>query len=176
MSTEAIVLLIIAAVLLTGLVMLVANAPKRRARKELEESRQRAAQSHREAADARAQRAAMAEREAERVRLQQQALEERAQAERRHAELHQERAELHEQGEADHELARDDGTPLAPGYANEAEYADTARGDRDPRSERDVEIGGGEGSPRRFAREEPAPFGDRERAAAARDRRDDARP
>jgi hypothetical protein len=149
LSSEATILLVVAAVLLIGLVMLVATAPKRRARKDLEESRDRAAQAHREAAEARAHQATVAEREAQHAAAQAAEAEERAreahreakaaedlaETQRRQASMHEERADLHERGEADHELAARDAA-TAPEAA-----------DRDPRSERDVVLGGDPGAP-----------------------------
>jgi hypothetical protein len=91
MSTEAIVAIVVGALIL--LAILAFAIPRIRARAEerrLGRARGRAAEGHRELADERMERARLAERQAQRERAE--------------AELHQSRADMHERGMADDRL------------------------------------------------------------------------
>jgi flagellar biosynthesis/type III secretory pathway M-ring protein FliF/YscJ len=97
-STEAIILVVIAAlVIIAALAFLAPNMRNRKYERELGRRREEAADRHRDEAQARASRAEQAERRAREERVQ------ADQAERQ--------AALHEEGRADHELVGEDDDP-----------------------------------------------------------------
>jgi Flp pilus assembly protein TadB len=121
MSTVAIVVVIVAAVLIVG--ALLAFGPSMRTKRrerELQRRRETAVEEHREVAQERVSRADEAER--------------RAKFEREQAEQAERRADMHAAGAADHELVREDDDPKL------VEHARTNDEDADGRFSRDDSV------------------------------------
>jgi predicted Holliday junction resolvase-like endonuclease len=101
MDTWLIVVIVVAAVILLGLLVMLprmrASARRKQAERELHSRRETVAEEHRSAASERETRAEMAEQKARMA-------EEAAQRERAEANLQSERAQMHERGMADEEL------------------------------------------------------------------------
>jgi hypothetical protein len=164
MSTEAIIILAVAAIVLIALFVAISRSSRIREQRRLKREREEAANRHREVAEVVHEEASQAEVEAQRAREEARRAEVQANEARERASMHEERAELHEKGLADHELAtgRTD-EAQADGYANEAAYADTARR-ADVRDERSTVIGDEEGT---------TPGAETTRSRFARDRDDE---
>lgn len=153
MSTEAIIVLAVAAIILIALFIAISRSSKMREQRRIKQQRQQAAERHREAANVVQEEASHAEVQAQQAREHARRAEVEAREAHERAALHEERAHMHEKGLADHELpGREDEQPT--GYANETDHADTAReGQLDPRDERSGVIGDGTHNGR-FARDE----------------------
>jgi FtsZ-interacting cell division protein ZipA len=108
-STAAIVLIAVGAVLLIGLIAwALVLSPRRREQRRLEQARSQAADHHRERAATRHTEASVAEQRAEEARLEAVRAKQDAELAREEASVHEGRADLHEQGLADDDLSRDD--------------------------------------------------------------------